>query len=627
MSSKSDPRLEDFDFGGFFSTNFPLGSVHSAMTFLHQRVITADFVVGTDTQGRVYYNLVVLFRLLWHHRILESTPTFWEQIFTDFPPKYGTAASLESVVTHYVRAREAYLRKYGPGKDDSFLARLVDQWRTRPPLDKDLIRVVRQAADVYSRQAQEQWADLLRNERPRLIASKDTNWPVFVYYSVDKNKSPSGPLTGASGSNLSPRLNNGSKQSPKPMTWAPAPNTTTRHVSQRGLPSALPGESDRATQVQRNLLSTPKSKREPGRLTPPAGLQSGGQRTLAPKLAEPHHGKNSGTDDPTREAESGIVTTPQKRPAPGSRDLSPFSKRRLITLAAGVQPVQDGEGCSVVAKPLIQTQGREQIDGSPTRPHQRERIEGSASQGFDMPNPPANAQTLGEMIASAANSSPARSGAHTMPQQSPDLKDGLAFPARDALGAVIRGGQPPAAVQHANPLVLLDVHGTLFAFAQRIENLEGMAAGKLGMQGTVDILLRDMAKLEQAVQEQRAIRTVVAGLSLQIEEFEKAGVVRDGVSASVSATTSALTSTIEGLEKKLGEATDTRTTIAALTRRIVELEKAAAERAAAYAMKVTDLQTKVEEQSKTLEDLMSIVEVQSKILEGLGLKEAGEVVE
>lgn len=108
-----------------------------------------------------------------------------------------------------------------------------------------------------------------------------------------------------------------------------------------------------------------------------------------------------------------------------------------------------------------------------------------------------------------------------------------------------------------------------------------------------------------------------------MEEFEKAGVDRDEASASVSAITAALTTTIEGLEKKLGEATDARTTISALTRRITELEKAAS----AYVTKVTGLETKVEAQSKILEDLTTVVEMQSKILEGLGLKEAGEIVE
>lgn len=101
---------------------------------------------------------------------------------------------------------------------------------------------------------------------------------------------------------------------------------------------------------------------------------------------------------------------------------------------------------------------------------------------------------------------------------------------------------------------------------------------------------------------------------------------RDEVSASISATTADLTSMIEGLEKKLGEATDTRTTMAALTRRITEIEKAAGDRAP-YQSKMRDLEMMVQSQSKIRKDLVTVVEMQSNILEGLGLKEPGEIVE
>lgn len=83
---------------------------------------------------------------------------------------------------------------------------------------------------------------------------------------------------------------------------------------------------------------------------------------------------------------------------------------------------------------------------------------------------------------------------------------------------------------------------------------------------------------------------------------------------------------IEGLEKKLGEATDTRTTMAALTRRIAEIEKAAGDRAP-YQSKMRDLEMMVQSQSKIRKDLVTVVEMQSNILEGLGLKEPGEIVE
>ncbi|MBE3048837.1 hypothetical protein IMZ48_41335 [Candidatus Bathyarchaeota archaeon] len=255
-----------------------------------------------------------------------------------------------------------------------------------------------------------------------------------------------------------------------------------------------------------------------------------------------------------------------------------------------------------------------------------------------MPKKPVAPQSLEEMIASASGSpsARARSGATS---QSSDLNGGLAPPVGDApvVEAQNGHGTTPGFQFPANQMIRINVPATLFEFARRIANLEMVAGGQPGAEETMAAVVQGMAKLEKIVeniaQKQADIPAVVSNLSNKITDLEKSAKGWEEISMTVDPTVSGPLYTIDGLEKKLGEESDTRTTFAALTRRITELEmevnvrstvfantyrdleKMAEERAAVQDGKIKGLETTIETQAKMAKERVAAQDVKIKNLE------------
>ncbi|SPN97223.1 uncharacterized protein DNG_00737 [Cephalotrichum gorgonifer] len=545
------------------------------MNFLHQRAITEKHLEAKDTRARVYHNLVVLFRLLWHHRILEPAPGFWDYICDDFPSKSTRPQELRDVTSHYVSARGAYHRRHEEEGPETFLARLVDQWRSRPAIGKDSAPHLYhpQAADVYSRQARESWNAVRRRDGVRLIHSKELNWPVMAVLPAATFKVPSSLSSSQLSSRLCPTWGSETKRSPSPGR-APPTRIDTRKLPRPNRPPTPSAKGERASRNQRNLLPAARRSYEPGRLTPPP----------PPSTCSPGVGQKKASDPVCK------VGSTSKHTAPESDGLSPHSKRRRITEMLYRRSDEIRKGCK-------------NLDGTLVRPQQSEGTKDMSSDGFNVAIPSTEPQSLEEMIAlaSTADSPSVTSGSGVALQPSLEVRGGPAgrlSEARisethmlEARRTEAGKHQVPSAVVvvQEHPMILIDVPATLVELARRIEDLEKTGGEREDAGAIISTLSRKLTDIERTVEE------------------------RAEVSATMAAAVSSLTCTISGLEKKLKEAFDAQATIAALTCRITDLEKVVGER--------SDLQ------ARTIADLEKTIDAQAKILEEQGLAEMGEVIE
>lgn len=611
----------DYEFWGFLSDKFPLGTAQSTMCLLHQRTISKGLVVESDIRARVYYNLVVFFRLLWHHRTLEPAPKFWKYIWQDFPAQAAKTQDLENLMAFYVSARAAFRRRYqdskGPG---SFLAKLVDQWRSRPLISGDTAPYLSstQIGHVYFKLRQS-WDAARRGGYSELTQSKELNWPVFGVPSQNKPKR----VTTRSKSKSSSYQSSAGKDEPKRSSDPAKASTATdpKQEDRLSLPPCPWKKKDRTSSIK---ISFPTGgfNSEPGRLTPPIELQSLRRQEKASSTgAPPPAERKNASDNSTIEVESSMPDTPPKRPAPESDELSPFSKRRCMSQMDSMlatssehpapQPGETspfsrrrcvsqmtvgqsdsiGEWCSIFAQASIP----EQQNGGAKVP---------LSSGFNLPKPSVEAQSLEEMIASAVGSPPPGNGSRNVLPSSPGIADNFRLPERNAPAGAARDGvvPPPFAPIQGSSLVVIDMPATLFAFSRKVESLEKMVKEQAGVRGFITALSHDVATLSKTIREQAEIHDIASMLSRRVADIEDMVQGRADVSATVASSVSALTWTMGCLEKKLGEATDTQNTIADLSYRIAELEKTAERGDVIEANRMTGLKTTVDALPKMIEE-------------------------
>lgn len=623
MVSNTLVTPSDYVFYGFLSDKFPLGSADRTMCLLHQRTIAKDLVSESDIRGRVYYNLVVFFRLLWHHRTLEPSPSFWKYVLQDFPSIPAKPNDLEVLMAFYVSARAAFRRRYqdnkGPG---SSLARLVDQWRSRPLISKDMDPHSSPPlfANLYSK-LHASWDDVRRRGYADLAQSKELNWPIFAVIPQDKPKPKSkSESKGKSSSNQGEVGKDGPKSQSKAAKASTAADS--KQEDRLSVPPAQWGKKDRPSSIKISL-PTGEFNSEPGRLTPPFDLQSLRRKEKASSVAEPlPAGRKNASDNSVTERESPVPATPPKRPAPHSDELSPFSKRRrmsqmepMLATSTDNAAAQPGE-TSPFSKRRCMTQ---MANGQPGNigawgssfaqaPIPPQWNGGSEAPLFDAPNVPKQSiegQSLEEMIASAVGSPPPGNESSNVPPSFPVMADGFTLPGRDApAGAAPSGvGPPPIIPTQGSSLVVIDIPATLFAFSRKIESLEEkMDKGQAGVRGFITALSRDVGILSKTVRAQAEVHNVASTLARRVTDLEKMVQGRADVSATVASSVSALTWTMGCLEKKLGEATATQNTMADLNHRMAELEKMTGGPYVTEASKVTDLETTVDSQPKLLEE-------------------------
>ena len=584
-------KVADFVFDGFTSSEFPLGDGHSSMTLLYQRVYSKRYEEVGDARARLYYNLVVLFRLLWHHRSLEGTPNFWECIYRDFGAKSGKPREFQRVTTHYVAARKKFQQRHGPKEEStSTLTRLVDQWCSRPKISADVAHVVNKALEIYSHKAQSSWEVVLNDPRlhERLVFSKDLNWPVITPSFLDKLQLP--PVRAGDGRAL--------------------------------------GEAGR-----QDLASTTNLKSEPGRLTPPLELRLHREEKKVRGSDGPHRsGREDGGSKNSDKKEQLFATIAQgKRPAPQHPELSPFAKRRLITSMAKTQLNPEGVGGSANGESLRQAHGRGVGAGDiAMQPQGSQNAKGSRP---DIVRPFPELQSLQEMITSAASNPLANGGFETMarPSSVPDKRTALSWDAVPVAEEPSSYVNPPAVDAYGNPILLIDVPATLFEFSRRIENLERMAEGQARVSGALSALSWRVTKLEKFAEEETEDTAAVSSLTSRITDLEETAEDREQLSATISATATALTNTVEALEKKLGEAIEARAEAATLTLKITELEQLMCDRGEALARKFKHFEESAESRAANQAGKTEVLELKVrrlwKILEGQGLTEAGEVME
>lgn len=626
MVSNTLVTPSDYVFYGFLFDKFPLGSVERTMCILHQRTIAKDIISESDIRGRVYYNLVVFFRLLWHHQTLEPSPAFWKYVLQDIPIP-AKPHDLEALMAFYVSARAAFRRRYqdnkGPG---SFLARLVDQWRSRPLISKDMDPRSSPPlfADLHFK-LRASWDGVRLRGYADLAQSKELNWPTFAVVLQDKPKPKTKTKSnGNSSSHQSEAGKGASKQLSKTTKVSTAADW--KQEGRLSLPPAPWGKKDGASSISISLptgkFNSEPGSLEPGRLTPPVvELQSLCQKK-APSVAGPPPVGRKNASNSVTEGESSMPATPPKRPAPHSDELSPYSKRRCVTktepmLATSSENAAHLPGeTSPFSKRRCMTQMTKGQSGNTgawgsafvQAPTSVQRNGGAEAPSLDASNVPKQSieeQSLEEMIAAAVGSPPPGNGSSNVLPSFPANAGEFTLPGRDApAGAAPSGvGPPPIVTTRGSSLVVIDMPATIFAFSRKIESLkEKMDKGQAGGRGFITALSRDVGTLSKTVRAQAEVHNVASTLSRKVTDLEKMVQGRADVSATVASSVSALTWTMGCLEKKLGEATATQNTMADLNHRMAELENITGGGYFTESGKVTGLQTTVDSQPKLLEE-------------------------
>ena len=460
-------------------------------------------------------------------------------------------------------------------------------------------------AGEYSK-LRESWNAARRGSYLELARSEELNWPVFA--SSSQNES-NGAGTTSKGKAISHQRTVGIDEL---IRLKPATATDLKQEDRLNLPSG-PWKNKSQTSSIKISLPTGEFTKEPGRLTPPAELQAHRNGKTSGAGRPPANGMSTSTKSVT-EAEPSIPGTSSKRPPPLSDELSPFSKRRCMSrmepmLATSSEnpapqpgkalPSSNGHCMAQMANGKADSNGTwcSAFAQAPVSEQQNGGAKDQLLNGSDISKPSIEGQSPEEMIASAAGSPRLGHRSSNVLPSSPGVANDFKLPERDAPVAAAPNGfvPPPVAPVQGNSLVVIDMPATLFAFSRKIESLEEkMTKEQAGVRGFIAALSRDVGTLSKTVRAQAEAHNIASTLSRRVTDLEKMVQGRANVSATVASSVSALTWTMECLEKKLGEATHTQNTMVDLEHRIADLEKMVGEGDVTEARKLPSLEPTVD---------------------------------